>query len=63
MKLLALFGSPRRKGNTAALLNAFLKAAEDKGEVEVEFINLQERIKSCKLQIVSTISLFELCYQ
>ena len=49
MKLLALFGSPRRKGNTAALLNAFLKAAEDKGEVEVEFINLQEKeIKPCK---------------
>lgn len=49
MKLLALFGSPNRKGNTAALLNAFLEGAEDREGVEVEFINLQEKdIKPCK---------------
>ena len=49
MKLLALFGSPRRKGNTAALLNAFLEGAQDKKEVEIEFVNLQEKdIKPCK---------------
>ena len=49
MKLLALLGSPRRKGNTAALLNAFLAGAEDRGEAEVEFVNLQEKdIKPCK---------------
>ena len=49
VKLLVLFGSPRRKGNTAALLNAFLEGAQDKKEVEIEFVNLQEKdIKPCK---------------
>ncbi len=48
MKLLALLGSPRRKGNTATLLNAFLGGVENKGGAEVEFINLQEKdIKPC----------------
>lgn len=48
MKLLALLGSPRRKGNTATLLNAFLKGVEDMGGAEIEYVNLHEKdIKPC----------------
>ena len=36
MKILVLNGSPRKKGNTAALVAAFKEGAESKGnEVEV----------------------------
>lgn len=49
MKLLALLGSPRRKGNTAALLHAFLEGTEDRGGAETELVNLQEKnIKPCR---------------
>ncbi len=49
LKLLALLGSPRSKGNTAALLNAFLEGVEGKGGAEVEFVKLQEKgIKPCR---------------
>ena len=43
MKLLALLGSPRRKGNTATLLNAFLKGVEDMGGAEIKYVNLHEK--------------------
>ncbi|MGI6485986.1 MAG: flavodoxin family protein [Thermoanaerobacterales bacterium] len=49
MKILATLGSPRKKGNTATLLNAFLKGTNDRAGAEVEFVYLQEKdIQPCK---------------
>jgi multimeric flavodoxin WrbA len=49
VKLLTLFGSPRTKGNTAALLNSFLEGVKGKEGVEVELINLNKKdIKPCQ---------------
>ncbi len=41
MKILALQGSPRLRGNTALLLSQFINGAEAAG-AEVDVINLQE---------------------
>lgn len=46
-KILALYGSPRRKGNTAALLSSAVKGAVDNG-VEVEELFLRDlKISPC----------------
>lgn len=41
-KLLALFGSPRRDGNSAILLSAFLKGIEDAGIYKVDKFLLRD---------------------
>ena len=40
-KIIVLNGSPRKKGNTAALISAFTKGAEEAGHTVTTF-NLQE---------------------
>jgi multimeric flavodoxin WrbA len=46
-KIVAIFGSPRRKGNTAALLNKVVEGARDSG-AEVEEIVLRDlKISPC----------------
>jgi len=48
MKVLAFLGSPRRNGNTARLLEEFLKGVSEKNEVTIEQIYLQEnKILGC----------------
>lgn len=47
MKILVLNGSPRRDGNTAAMVNAFTEGARDSGH-EVNVINVcQKKIGGC----------------
>ncbi|HJJ48808.1 MAG TPA: flavodoxin family protein [Methanocorpusculum sp.] len=48
MKILAIQGSPRKKGNTDLVLDAFLKGAESTG-AETEKINLRDiDFKNCR---------------
>ncbi|MBW2609958.1 MAG: flavodoxin family protein [Deltaproteobacteria bacterium] len=42
VKILAVSGSPRRKGNTATMMQYCLKAAEEMGNVETKFISLAD---------------------
>ena len=42
MKVLALLGSPRRKGNTAVLLNALLEGLRHNGNHHIEEVYLQQ---------------------
>ena len=47
MKFIAVNGSPRKKGNTAVLLQNVLRGAEEKG-AKTEFINLFDfNFKGC----------------
>ena len=49
MKILLLQGSPRKAGNTAALLDAFLEGLREKGEHAVREVALQEAaIRPCR---------------
>ena len=41
MKVLSLLGSPRKQGNTATLLSAFLKGLSESGEHEIREVSLQ----------------------
>jgi len=50
MKFLAIWGSPRRGGNSELLLNAFIKGAQEAGG-EVERIALREQKISPCLEI------------
>lgn len=48
MKTLSFLGSPRRNGNTAALLGSVLKGMESAGSTDGDFIFLQDKnIKPC----------------
>ena len=47
MKILVLNGSPRPNGNTAAMINTFREAAEDKGHNVVAFNVCRMNIKGC----------------
>ena len=63
MKILATLGSPRKKGNTATLLNAFLKGTNDRAGAEVEFVYLQKKTFSrAKAANLAEITL-EMCHQ
>ncbi|HNX39561.1 MAG TPA: flavodoxin family protein [Methanothrix sp.] len=46
MKVLAINGSPRREGNTAALLAAALEELEDQG-IETELLHLKGPLSGC----------------
>lgn len=46
MKVLAINGSPRREGNTAALLAAALEELEDQG-IETEMLHLKGPLSGC----------------
>ena len=49
MKILALQGSPRKNGNTATLMNSFLKGMLDLGGHEIEVVHLNDKnINPCK---------------
>jgi multimeric flavodoxin WrbA len=49
MNVLALQGSPRREGNTAALLNAFLEGLRESGKHKIDEVRLHERdIHPCR---------------
>lgn len=43
MKVLSILASPKKNGNTAALLNSFLKGAEDEGNVILDEIFLTSK--------------------
>jgi multimeric flavodoxin WrbA len=48
MKIIAINGSPRKKGNTATLCEEFLKGAKSvRPDVETEIINLYELNYEC----------------
>jgi len=47
-KIVILNGSPRRKGNTSALVKAFTKGAEDSGHTVTEFFLSSMDIHGCK---------------
>lgn len=48
MEVLSILGSPRKSGNTAALLNSLIKGMEENKGAEVEQVFLQEkRISPC----------------
>jgi multimeric flavodoxin WrbA len=47
-KIVVLNGSPRRKGNTSALVNAFAKGAEENGNVVTEFFLQGMDINGCR---------------
>jgi multimeric flavodoxin WrbA len=47
MKLLGIYGSPRKEGNTALLLREFLKGAQDNGAVTHEIHLCEKRILAC----------------
>jgi len=48
MKILALNGSPRRKGNTTLLLQEFLRGTRETGAEAAEIIADEANLKSCK---------------
>lgn len=47
-KIIILNGSPRKSGNTAALISAFAKGAEDAGNQVTEFFLDGMNIRGCK---------------
>ena len=47
-KIMILNGSPRKKGNTAALIESFTKGAEDSGNTVTEFFLDGMNIHGCK---------------
>lgn len=47
-KIIILNGSPRKSGNTAALISAFMKGAEEAGNQVTEFFLEGMNIKGCK---------------
>lgn len=47
-KIMILNGSPRKSGNTAALLSAFTKGAEESGNQVTEFFLDSMNIRGCK---------------
>lgn len=48
MKITVITGSPRKKGNTAAMTDAFVKAAEAKGHEVVRFDAAMMNIAGCR---------------
>ena len=48
MKITVITGSPRRKGNTFAMTEAFIKAAEAKGHEVVRFDAALMKIGGCR---------------
>ena len=49
MKVLALLGSPRKKGNTAILLSAFLQGLAEEGDHRIQEVFLQElNLQPCR---------------
>lgn len=47
-KIIVLNGSPRKKGNTSALIQAFTEGAEGKGNIVTEFFLDSMNIHGCK---------------
>ncbi len=47
-KIVAINGSPRRKGNTSALVKAFTEGAESRGHTVTEFFLDDMDIHGCK---------------
>ena len=47
-KILVLNGSPRRKGNTAGLIEAFTQGAQEKGHTVQTFMLDSMQINGCK---------------
>jgi len=49
VKILGVSGSPRKKGNTATMMQYCLKACEEMGYVETEYVSLADyELKHCK---------------
>ncbi|MCM1050415.1 MAG: flavodoxin family protein [Paenibacillus sp.] len=48
MKIVVINGSPRRKGNTAAMVEAFVRSAEGKGNEVVRFDAAMMNISGCR---------------
>ncbi len=47
-KIVILNGSPRRKGNTSAMVNMFIKGAEEAGNIVTEFFLNDMNIHGCR---------------
>ena len=47
VKIVAIFGSPRRKGNTATLLREAIRGARDSGAVVEEVVLRDQKISPC----------------
>ena len=48
MKIIVITGSPRKKGNTLAMVEAFTKAAEEKGHEVMRFDAAMMKIGGCR---------------
>lgn len=48
MKITVVTGSPRKNGNTLAMVDAFMKAAENKGHEVVRFDAAMMKIGGCR---------------
>lgn len=55
-KIVVLNGSPRRNGNTSALVNAFTQGTERAGHTVTEFFLDKMEIHGCKGASVGTVA-------
>ena len=47
-KILVITGSPRKKGNSFAMTDAFIKAAEAKGHIVTRFDAAMKNVGGCR---------------
>lgn len=47
-KIVVITGSPRRKGNSFAMTDAFIKAAEEKGHIVTRFDAAMKKVGGCR---------------